>query len=246
MKDSLLLYRHLLRASKALPHDSQSYYKTYLREHFIAFSDEEDSERRLQILQRGKEQGLWVLKKVRANLHIHTIFLLTIWVCRDQHSFYAKHLMYLMLAFISFLELINKRTVMWMMLFIHQALVENLQNMSNTLVVMYILCTYGVVLCDKTFFFVSCDYKDMTNRWMPCACNGVHMVMNIHTYIHIYMHTYIRTCIHTYIHTYMHTYMHTYVHTYVHAYVHANMHKNIDSSTYVNTYFHTYMHPCAD
>jgi len=62
--DSLQLYRHLLRQIKLLPsRDMQNYYLRYVRQHFIAHREESSPERIQQLLERGKQDSEWILKK---------------------------------------------------------------------------------------------------------------------------------------------------------------------------------------
>lgn len=57
------LYRQLYRKSLLLPKAAQPYYQKYLRENFVAHSDETDPERLELMTQQSLKDADWVLKK---------------------------------------------------------------------------------------------------------------------------------------------------------------------------------------
>ena len=62
---ALALYRELLRKTRALPSSSQSYYRNALRSAFVNFDSEQDPQRLQEIMERGRQDADWILKKVR-------------------------------------------------------------------------------------------------------------------------------------------------------------------------------------
>lgn len=64
MKNALQFYKALLKQTRQLPKDSQSYYQTYVKENFQAFRDETDSVRINELIEQGKRSAKWVLEKV--------------------------------------------------------------------------------------------------------------------------------------------------------------------------------------
>eukprot|EP00897_Mesotaenium_endlicherianum_P006193 jgi/Mesen1/5601/ME000282S04756 len=63
MKPALVLYRNLLKVITKLPPESRDYYRTFTKESFITFSDEADPGRVSDLIARGKEHAIWILKK---------------------------------------------------------------------------------------------------------------------------------------------------------------------------------------
>jgi len=59
------LFRELLRQTKQLPAEAQAYYKRYIRQTFINFTDEQDPERVAQLVERARQDAQWVVAKVR-------------------------------------------------------------------------------------------------------------------------------------------------------------------------------------
>lgn len=62
---ALALYRELLRKTRALPRSSLSYYRNSLRSAFVNFDSEQDPQRLQEIMERGRQDADWILKKVR-------------------------------------------------------------------------------------------------------------------------------------------------------------------------------------
>lgn len=65
---ALALYRELLRKTRALPRSSLGYYRNSLRSAFVNFNSEKDPQRLQEIMERGRQDADWILKKVRCQL----------------------------------------------------------------------------------------------------------------------------------------------------------------------------------
>ena len=53
-----------MRLTRLLPADSRNYYRSYVRENFLAFRDEADAERVRKLREHARQSAAWVLAKV--------------------------------------------------------------------------------------------------------------------------------------------------------------------------------------
>jgi hypothetical protein len=60
---SVKLYRELLKKTKLLPIRSRDYYRTHIRQNYIAHDDEQDKERLAEIVSTARRDAEWVVSK---------------------------------------------------------------------------------------------------------------------------------------------------------------------------------------